>query len=65
MNGHQTFMKTILKMQRGNFNEWEKNHLKNWFFKGVDSLKVNTSLSDLELEIIFDDEFEKYYHGKE
>jgi len=52
-------------MQRGNFNEWEKNHLKDWFFKGVDSLKVNTNLSNLELEIIFDDEFEKYYHGKE
>lgn len=51
-------------MQRGNFNEWEKNHLKEWFFKGIDSLKVNPKLSDVELDLIFNDEYEKYYDGK-
>lgn len=51
-------------MQRTNFKEVEKKLFKNWFFKGIDSLKVNPKLSDIELEIIFDDEFENYYDGK-
>jgi len=64
MNGHQNFMKSIWKMQRTNFKEVEKELYKNWFFKGIDSLKVNPKLSDIELEMIFDDEFENYYDGK-
>ncbi len=48
-------------MQKTNFKEFEKNTLKKWFFKGVDFLKENHRLSNIELETIFNDEFEKYY----
>lgn len=51
-------------MQRTNFKEVEKKLFKNWFFKGIDSLKENPKLSDIELKIIFDNEFENYYDGK-
>ena len=46
-------------MQKTNFKEWERNNLRKWFFKGVDSLRENPKLSNVELELIFDDEFKK------